>query len=84
VSVATALSLTPASAAVAGVVLLIAGVHTVGVVLVLAYVAALLASGIHAAVRFRSLAVGGLEPPAVVASQIAYLVGFALGLAPYR
>ena len=84
ISVATALSLTPAAAGIAGVVLLIAGVRTVGLVLVLAYVAALLASGIHAAVRFRSFAVGGLEPPAVVASQVAYLVGFALGLAPYR
>ena len=43
--------------------------------------AALGASGIHAAVRFRSLAVGALEPPAVVASQAAYLAGFLRGLA---
>jgi glycosyltransferase involved in cell wall biosynthesis len=81
VSAATALSLAPAAAALAGAALLIAGVRTAGLVLVLAYVAALLASGIHAAVRFRSLAVGGLEPPAVVASQAAYLLGFLRGLA---
>ena len=41
---------------------------------------ALALSGIHAAVRFRSLIVGALEPPAVVASQLAYLVGFFRGL----
>ena len=48
--------------------------------LVLVYGAALLLSGIHAALRFRSVIVGLLEPPAVPASQAAYLVGFALGL----
>ncbi len=79
---ATALSLAPAVAAVVGAALLFAGgtLQRVGLVLVLAYAAALLLSGIHAAVRFRSVAVGALEPPAVVASQAAYLVGFALGL----
>jgi hypothetical protein len=44
------------------------------------YAAALALSGIHAAIRFRSLVVGALEPPAVVASQAAYLLGFGAGL----
>ena len=79
---ATALSLAPAVAAMAGCILLVAGgtLHAVGLVLVLAYVAALLLSGVHAAVRFRSLVVAVLEPPAVVASQAAYLFGFGAGL----
>jgi hypothetical protein len=79
---ATALSLAPVFAALAGAILLIAGgaLEPVGLVLVSAYLAALLLSGIHAAVRFRSALVGALEPPAVAASQAAYLVGFALGL----
>jgi glycosyltransferase involved in cell wall biosynthesis len=79
---ATALSLAPAFAAVAGAVLLVAdgALERVGLVLVLAYAAALLLSGMHAALRFRSVIVGLLEPPAVAASQAAYLVGFALGL----
>jgi glycosyltransferase involved in cell wall biosynthesis len=81
-SAATALSLAPALGALLGLILLAAGgtFRTVGGVLVLAYLAALALSGIHAAIRFHSLAVGALEPPAVVASQAAYLVGFALGL----
>jgi hypothetical protein len=49
---------------------------------VLAYLAALLLSGLHAAVRFRSLLVGVLEPPAVLLTQGAYLAGFAAGLLP--
>ena len=81
-SAATALSLTPVAAGVAGGVLLVLGgsAGPVGAGLVLAYAAALALSGIHAAVRFRSLIVGALEPPAVVASQLAYLVGFFRGL----
>jgi glycosyltransferase involved in cell wall biosynthesis len=81
-SLATALSLAPALGALLGLILLAAGgtVGEVGLALVLAYVAALALSGIHAALRFHSLAVGALEPPAVVASQGAYLVGFVLGL----
>jgi glycosyltransferase involved in cell wall biosynthesis len=81
-SVATALSLAPMLAATAGLILIAAGgpARTVGLALVLAYAAALLLSGSHAALRFGSLAVGALEPPAVVASQAAYLAGFALGL----
>jgi hypothetical protein len=81
-SAATALSLAPATAAIVGVVLFVVGgtLRTVGLGLVFAYAVALVLSGIHAAVRFRSLAVGALEAPAVVLSQAAYLVGFALGL----
>jgi hypothetical protein len=78
-SAATALSLAPAVAGVAGAVLLAVG-NEIGLVLLLAYAAALVLSGIHAAVRFRSFAVGLLEPLAVIASQAAYLVGFVLGL----
>jgi len=79
---ATARSLAPAAAALAGVGLLFAGgtAHTAGLVLVLAYAAALAASGLHAAVRFRSLVVGLVEPPAVVLSQAAYVYGFVRGL----
>jgi hypothetical protein len=54
--------------------------RTAGWALLLAYAAALLVSGVHAAVRFHSALVGLLEPPAVVASQLAYLVGFVRGL----
>jgi glycosyltransferase involved in cell wall biosynthesis len=79
---ATALSLAPAVAALLGIVLLIAGgtAREIGLLLVLVYAAALALSGIHAAIRFRSLVVGALEPPAVVASQGAYLLGFGAGL----
>jgi glycosyltransferase involved in cell wall biosynthesis len=81
-SLATALSLAPTAAAAAGGVLLAAGVGigAVGAGLVLAYAAALAASGLHASLRFRSLAVGVLQPPAVVASQATYMVGFVRGL----
>ena len=77
---ATALSLAPALAAVAGCALLIAGVPTIGLVLVLVYAAALVASGLHAALRFRSLSVGAVEPLAVIVSQAVYLAGFVQGL----
>ena len=80
VSLATALSLAPALAAVAGCALLIAGVPTIGLVLVLVYAAALVASGLHAALRFRSLSVGAVEPLAVIVSQAVYLAGFVQGL----
>ena len=85
-SAATALSLAPAAAAIVGAVLLVAGgtLRTIGLVLVLAYATALLLSGLHAAVRFRSVAVGALEPPAVMVSQAAYLVGFVRGLTRRR
>jgi len=81
VSPATALSLAPAAAALAGCVFLVVGgtLHTIGLVLVLAYAAALVVSGVHAALRFRSFAVGLFEPPAVVGSQLAYVGGFVRG-----
>lgn len=81
-SVATALSIAPLVAALVGLLLLaFDGVpRTVGLVLVLAYVATLLLSGLHAAVRFRSVVVGALEPPAVVLTHGAYLTGFVVGL----
>jgi hypothetical protein len=34
---------------------------------------------VHAALRFRSLAVGLLEPAAVVASELTYVYGFVRG-----
>jgi hypothetical protein len=37
-------------------------------------------SGIHAGLRFRSLAIGLCHPPAVVASHVSYLGGFLRGL----
>jgi glycosyltransferase involved in cell wall biosynthesis len=81
-SAATALSLTPAAAAVVGVVFVLVGgaVRTAGYMLLLAYAAALAVSGIHGALRFRSPAVGLLQPLAVVASQATYLGGFVRGL----
>jgi glycosyltransferase involved in cell wall biosynthesis len=79
---ATALSFAPVAAAVVGVVLVLVGggVRTAGFVLLIAYAAALVATGIHAALRFRSAAVGLLQPLAVVASQVTYLGGFLRGL----
>ena len=79
---ATALSLSPLAAAVAGAVLLLVGgsARTAGIVLLLAYGAALAVSGIHAAARFRSVAIGLLQPLAVVASQATYLLGFVRGV----
>jgi glycosyltransferase involved in cell wall biosynthesis len=79
---ATALSLAPLLAGIVGVALLAVGgaARAAGIVLVLAYVAALMLSGLHAAVRFRSLLVGIAEPLAVVATQAVYLVGFVRGL----
>jgi glycosyltransferase involved in cell wall biosynthesis len=85
-SLATAFSLAPAAAAIIGCALLALGgrADTVGAILVFAYLVALLASGLHAALRFRSLIVGLLEPPAVVASQLAYFGGFVRGAAGRR
>jgi hypothetical protein len=79
---ATALSLAPVAAAVGGASLLLVGgsVYTTGLALVLTYAAALAASGLHAAARFRSVAVGALQPLAVVASQGVYLCGFVRGV----
>jgi glycosyltransferase involved in cell wall biosynthesis len=81
-SLATALSLAPGAAAIAGVVAIAVGdgVRTLGLALVIAYGAALVASGVHAAARFRSLAVGLLEPPAVMATHAAYAYAFVRGV----
>jgi glycosyltransferase involved in cell wall biosynthesis len=83
---ATARSLAPVVAALAGGAMLLAGgsLETPGLILVLVYAAALAMSGLHAAVRFRSLAVGLLEPPAVVVTQLAYVYGFLRGLSGSR
>jgi glycosyltransferase involved in cell wall biosynthesis len=83
---ATALSLLPLTAALAGAALVFAeGVaYPLGLALLVAYAAALGLSGMHAAARFRSLTVGVLEPPAVVASQAAYVCGFVRGIAERR
>ena len=83
ISAATAFSFAPAAGAVLGVAFLAVGARLwePGLVLVLVYAAALVISGIRAGIRFRSLAVGLLEPPAIVPSQSAYLAGFARGLA---
>jgi len=83
---ATALSLAPLLAALVGLGLLVVGgaARTAGLVLVLAYTAALVLSGLHAALRFRSLVVGVAEPFAVVATQAVYLVGFVRGVVPLQ
>jgi len=85
-SLASALSLAPLGAAIVGAVFVAVGgtLRTIGLVLLLAYVAALAASGIHAAARFGSALVGLAEPLAVVATQAAYLVGFVRGLTGAR
>jgi hypothetical protein len=84
-SAATTFSYAPLTAALAGSALVIADVGSpVGVGLLIGYAAALAASGIHAAARFRSVAVGLLEPPAVIATQVAYVAGFGRGLVTGR
>jgi glycosyltransferase involved in cell wall biosynthesis len=81
-SAASAVSLAPAAAAVLGAVFLLigGGLRLVGIALLLAYAAALVVSGIHAAVRFHSVVVGLLQPFAVLATQATYLCGFVRGL----
>jgi hypothetical protein len=79
VSVATALSLTPAAVAVCGVVLLVTGPANVGIGLIAAYAAAVLFCTLLAALRFRSLRVGVLAAPAFVATHAAYVAGFIRG-----
>ena len=86
-SAETTLSLVPAASALLGVVLLSAGSGTtrgVGVGLVAAYAAVLVASTVLAALRFRSVRVGLLALPALVATQATYVVGFLRGLAAGR
>jgi len=78
----TAISVGPFAGALAGVLLLLAGerARRAGSVLVLAYAGTLAFSGLHAALRFRSLTVALLHPPAVIATHAAYLYGFVRGL----
>jgi glycosyltransferase involved in cell wall biosynthesis len=85
-SLASALSFAPAAAAVLGTAFALAGggLRDAGLVLLLAYAAALGVSAIHAAARFRSLLVGVLMPPAIVAGQAVYLIGFLRGLMEQR
>jgi glycosyltransferase involved in cell wall biosynthesis len=82
-SVATALSLLPAACAVLGVVLATAGsgaTRAAGIGLLAGYGLVVLASGLLAAVRFRSLRVGALAAPALIATHAAYVGGFVQGL----
>jgi glycosyltransferase involved in cell wall biosynthesis len=81
---ATLLSLLPLLSAVAGLVLVAAGsgaARVVGAVLVAAYAVALLGSSALAAVRFHSVAVGLLAAPALIATQVVYVLGFLRGVA---
>ena len=81
-SVATALSVVPLVVAPAALGLVLAGgtAGTVGVVVLGAYVVGLALSGVFAALRFHSIAVGTLTPVVVVLTQGAYVAGFARGL----
>jgi glycosyltransferase involved in cell wall biosynthesis len=80
-SAATTLSLVPAASAVVGLSFLALGSRQIGAWLVGAYGAAVLGSASHSALRFRSLAVGLLAAPALVATHAAYVAGFLGGLA---
>jgi hypothetical protein len=87
VSTETTLSLLPAGCAVAGAALVATGsveARQAGTLLVGAYGVAVAGSAVLAALRFRSLRVGALTVPGLVATQAAYIVGFARGLARPR
>ena len=81
-SLGTALSFAPLAAALAAVALLFGdgAWRTFGIVLLVAYLAALGVSGLLAALRFRSVVVGLVVPFAVVATEAAYAFGFIRGL----
>jgi glycosyltransferase involved in cell wall biosynthesis len=81
-SVATAFSVVPLVAAVIACGLVLAGgtSRTVGLVVLGAYAVCLAVTGVFAALRFRSVAVGALTPVMVVVTQAAYIGGFARGL----
>jgi glycosyltransferase involved in cell wall biosynthesis len=82
-SLATALSLLPAACAVIGIVLVAAGggvTRGAGVALLATYGVVVLTSALLAGVRFRSLTVGALAAPALVATHAAYVGGFVRGL----
>ncbi|HSC91346.1 MAG TPA: glycosyltransferase family 2 protein [Gaiellaceae bacterium] len=80
VSAASTLSLVPPACAVAGLSLAAAGSRA-GAPLVGVYAALVGGSAALAAVRFRSLRVGLLAAPGLVATQGAYVAGLARGLA---
>ena len=86
-SSATALSLAPLACAAFGAALLAWGsgdTRRAGTALVVAYGATVAVSATLAAIRFRSLRVGLLAAPAVVATQGTYLAGFLHGFARGR
>jgi glycosyltransferase involved in cell wall biosynthesis len=86
-SAATLLSLLPAALAAAGVILIAAGTHAgreIGIGLVAAYLALVVASALLAGARFRSALTGLLAVPALVATQAVYVAGFLRGLAHRR
>jgi len=86
-SVATTISLLPAAGAAVGILLLSFGNGTardVGIGLVVAYAAALVVSSAFAALRFRSLRVGLVAAPALVATQVAYVASFLRGIVTGR
>ena len=61
--------------------LLFAGAaRDIGIVLLLVYVVAVLVGATSGALRFGSLVVGLLTIPALVASHVAYVLGFATGV----
>ena len=83
-SAETTLSLLPLASALAGVALVAAGsgaMRAAGIALIAAYAAATVLSTLLAAIRFRSLRVGLLALPALVATQVTYIVGFVCGFA---
>ena len=87
ISSATTLSLVPAGGALAGLLLASVGprdARTTGIALVAAYAVAVSASAGLAIARFRSLEVGALAAPALVATQAAYVAGFVRGLVRKR
>jgi glycosyltransferase involved in cell wall biosynthesis len=86
-SAATLLSLAPVACALAGALLLVFGrgaLRDLGVGLLAAYVVILAVSTGLAALRFRSLLVGLLAAPALIATQATYVAGFARGIATRR
>ena len=80
---AALLSLLPVAGAAAGLILVGSGSsrgRDAGVALLAAYGATVAGSATLGALRFRSLQVGLLAAPALVATQAAYVAGFARGL----
>jgi glycosyltransferase involved in cell wall biosynthesis len=79
---ATLVALTPSVAGIVGLSLLLTGrAPQAGAALTAVFVLPFLASAALAGLRFRSLAVAALAPPALLATQAAYVTGFVRGLA---